>query len=113
MRLPDAERAVVAKEKITEYLLSFTSLEGASKARFFYSFGFRTEQWEVFAEALRELCSQYEVVEISEEEFGIQHVIIGRIVTPDGRNPLIKTVWQFDHGADFPRFVTAYPHQQE
>ena len=109
MRLPNAEQAVVAREKITEYLLSFTSREGAGKARFFYSFGFRTEEWEEFAEALRSLCLRNAVAEIEETEYGIKHVIIGNITTPDGRNPMIITVWQLDHGADFPRFISAYP----
>ncbi|MDE2780393.1 MAG: hypothetical protein OXI91_12065 [Chloroflexota bacterium] len=109
MRLPNADRAVVAQEKITGYLLSLSSPDGASKARFFYLFGFRREQWQVLAQALRELCLQYEVAEVLEKEYGTQHVIIGQITSPDGRNPLVKTVWQFDHGVEVPRLITAYP----
>lgn len=100
---------MVAREKITEYLLSFTSTDGESKARFFYRFGFRVETWEVFAEALRSLCLQNEVVEIEEAAFGTKHVIIGVIRTPDGRDPTVRTIWQIDHGSGFPRFISAYP----
>ncbi len=109
MRLPNAERAVVEERKITEYLLSFTSPDGASKARFFYRFGFRAEQWEIFAGALRSVCLQNEVVEVADTAYGVQHVIIGTITTPDGRNPTVRTVWQIDHGVDYPRFISAYP----
>ena len=35
MKLPNAEQAVVDREKITDYLLSLTSPDGWSKARFF------------------------------------------------------------------------------
>ena len=66
MNLPNAERAVVAREKITEYLLSLTSPRGASKARFFMRFGFTIERWEVFAEALHSLCLENEVVATEE-----------------------------------------------
>ena len=109
MKLPDAEQGVVARAKITDYLLSPTSPRGASKARFFRQFGFQVAEWEVFAAALRSHCRQHEVVEMLETEYGIQYVIIGSIETPDGRNPRIRTVWQVDYGSDYPRFITARP----
>ena len=109
MKLPDADQAVVAREKITDYLLSLTSPRGASKARFFRQFGFQVAEWEVFAAALRSHCQQHEVAATLETEYGIQYVIIGRIETPDGRNPNIRAVWQVDNGADYPRFITARP----
>ena len=109
MKLPDAELAVVAREKIVDYLLSPTSPRGASKARFFRQFGFRVEEWEVFATALRRHCRQHEVAETLSTEYGIQYVIIGLIETPDGRNPRIRAVWQGDYGSAYPRFITARP----
>ena len=95
MKLPNAERAVVAREKITEYLLLLTHPEGESKARFFRGFGFRSDEWEALAEALQSHCQRFEVAEIEE--------------TPHGRSPLVKAVWQIDRNAAFPRLVTAYP----
>lgn len=109
MYLPNADRAVVAREKITEYLLVLNHPDGGSKARFFYRFGFRPDEWEVFAEALRSICLGNEIVEVKETTYGVQYVIIGEINTPDGRNPTIRAVWQIDHGADYPRFISAYP----
>lgn len=109
MKLPDAEQAVVAREKIVDYLLSPTSPRGASKARFFRQFGFRVEEWEVFAAALQLHCRQHEVATTLAAEYGIQYVIIGLIETPDGRNPRIRSVWQVDYGTAYPRFITARP----
>lgn len=109
MRLPNAEGALVEERKITEYLLSFASRQGASKARYFTRFGFSIEQWEVFAEALRIHSAQHDVVEIEETSRGIKYVIIGTVNTPDGRNPSIRSVWQIAHGTNYPRLITARP----
>ena len=108
MKLPNAERAVVEERKITEYLLSFTSPDGRTKAEFFTRFGFQSDEWEVFAEMLRSHCLEHEVYEFSETGRGVKYVIIGTVRTPDGRNPNIKSIWQIDHGADFPRLISAY-----
>lgn len=107
MKLPNAERAVVAREKITEYLLLLTHPEGESKARFLRGFGFRSEDWLKFADALRNVGQNNRVKEARETSYGIQYVIIGQLNTPDGRRPFVRTVWQIDHGTDFPRLITA------
>ena len=99
----------MAREKITDYLLSLTSVDGASKARFFREFGFRVEEWEVFAAALRRHCRQHEVLTTKATEWGIQYVIIGTLESPDARNPVVLTVWQIDYGADYPRFISGRP----
>lgn len=53
MKLPHCERAVVAPEKIREYLLSIDHEDGGPKAAFFLRFGFAVEALDVFASALR------------------------------------------------------------
>ena len=108
MRLPNADRAVVAQEKITEYLLSPANERGRPKARYFTSFGFSADDWEVMANALVGLAMQVEVTETIETVYGIQYVIIGDIESPDGRNPRIRSVWQVDYGFDHPRLISAY-----
>ena len=92
LKLPNAERAVVAPEKIIHYLLSFTSPNGRPKANFFTRFGFQPSEWEILAEALRSHCLEHEVYEFSETGRGVKYVIIGTVRTPDGRNPNIKSI---------------------
>ena len=60
--MPNAEKALVEREKITEYLLSTTNPSGRSKAFFFLRFGFSVDSWDVFAEALKLQGSTHEVV---------------------------------------------------
>lgn len=54
MKLPNADLALVEREKITGYLLDSSHRFGVSKARFFMQFGFRVEDWEMLARTFRE-----------------------------------------------------------
>lgn len=109
MNLPNARQVQIEKEKITDYLLSTNNLDGQSKAEFFSRFGFRIEQWQLFADALRDHGASHEVIKTDETGYGIKYIIEGPLETPDGRNPCVRTVWQIDKGSDYPRLITAYP----
>ena len=112
MRLPNAERARVEREKITDYLLSTPNPGGRSKAAFFLSFGFSADSWEDLAEAVRLHGRSHEVVRTVETVHGPRYCVDGVIETPDGRNPRVRTVWQVDTGSDQPRFITAFPRRR-
>lgn len=109
MKLPHAEHARVDREKITDYLLSPSHPDGAGKAAFFTGYGFRAEEWEVFAKALRNHGQTHPVVKVVDSNFGSRYAIDGILETPDGRQPLVRTVWILDKGSTGPRLITAYP----
>ena len=109
MSLPNASQARVEREKILEYLLNEDHPSGASKAHFFRRFGFREEQWRTFADALRNHALQHKVRDKAESEHGTRYIIEGPLRTPDGRNPIVRTVWIVDNEATILRLVTAYP----
>ena len=70
-KLPNAQRAEIAKRKVVDYLLSTWNLQGRDKARFFLRFGFSPDRWSVFAEALKQQAATCEVTNIVETDFGI------------------------------------------
>ena len=110
MKLPNDQKAVIAKSKIVDYLLNLSSENGKAKAAFFLAFGFTIDQWEVMAQALKQHASKYEVASLeARPPFGIHYVIEGVLVTPDGRNPAVRVVWIIDEGDDQPRLISAYP----
>lgn len=109
MKIPNASLALVEQEKITEYLLNTEHRYGASKARFFFRFGFSLAKWETLAQALREHGQQYEVSRTTKTSFGPRYEVEGVLNTPDGRTPRVRSVWQFDQGEVAPRLITAYP----
>jgi hypothetical protein len=110
MKLPNAHLAVIPMRKITDYLLSLESLNGRGKARFFLSFGFDRQKWEVFAVALQQHALENDVISVVERAgYGVNYVVEGRLHTPDRRDPFVRVIWTIDSGDETPRLVSAYP----
>jgi hypothetical protein len=99
MKLPNASELIVEREKILGYLLNPTHRYGAAKAKFFTRFGFHARAWEILAEALRKHGRVHEVVRVRETGFGSRFVVEGALNTPAGRQPRVRSVWQFDEGS--------------
>ena len=108
MLLPNRREAFVSYEKIALHLLSDGHPFGRHKAVFFRTFGFSGASWQTLAQALRE-HAQLEVTNVEETAFGTRYTIEGPLAAPDGRTPLVRTVWFLRPGEENPRFVTAYP----
>jgi hypothetical protein len=85
MTLPNAESAVVPVQKVVDYLLNPAHPEGAGKARFFGRMGFRRDQWQALASALRGLAAQGTVTRSLESRHGRKYLVDGRLETPEGR----------------------------
>ena len=109
MKLPNARLALIAKEKIVDYLLNAAHPDIGGKAVFFASLGFRMAEWEVMARALRELAKKNPLIESLESPHGVKYLLDGAIRTPNGRTARVRTVWIIDRGRNCPRLVTAYP----
>jgi hypothetical protein len=109
MRLPNARLALVAREKIADYLLNAAHPDNGGKAEFFTSLGFRREEWEVLARACRGLAIAAEVMERLESSHGMKYLLEGAIETPSGKVARVRTTWIVDRGRSCPRLVTAYP----
>ncbi len=87
MKLPNIEKAVVPKAKITDYLLYPTHRSGCSKAKFFMRFRFSAEPWEICVNALKRHAADNEVVKIEASYFGTKYVIEGTLFSLDERKP--------------------------
>ena len=109
MKLPNPDTLIVERDKIADYLLNAAHRYGASKASFFAEFGFRIENWEQLADALREHGRTHEVTSQQETGFGPRYAVEGELNTPTGRRPRVRTVWQMDKGTIAPRLISAYP----
>jgi hypothetical protein len=108
-KLPNADKIIIEREKIVEYLLNPEHHIGSIKANFFSKYGFCAEKWEVLADALRIHGQTHEVKIVRETGYGPRYVVEGKLNTPDGRSPHVRSVWQMDKGTVAPRLITAYP----
>jgi hypothetical protein len=101
--------AVVAEDKVLGYVLNPNHADGASKARFFSGFGFHIDRWQELADALRGIAQEWPVTQTVETTHGRKYIVEGKIKTPRGALPVVRTVWIVDHGRQIPRVVTAFP----
>ena len=108
MRVPHAERAIIAPGKLREYLLTPVKGRGRGKPPFFAALGYTVDNWWVLEQALREQHLVLDAQKDQTTEHGDMYVIIGPLTGPDGETASVKSVWITWHGEDAPRFVTAY-----
>ena len=111
MKLPNPERAVVEREKIVGYLLNAAHPDNGGKAQFFDQLGFRRNEWETLASALRAIAVEAEVAQSLRSPHGQKYVILGQIESPAGKSTMVKTIGIADSGLEVARLVTAYPHE--
>jgi len=112
MHVPNADQATIAPEKITRYLLIPEHPQNQGKAAFFFRFGFIEERWELLAASLAEHVRAHEIEQIIPESGRTKYTVVGPLWMPDGRSPLVRTIWQVDAGTTSPRFITAYPQEE-
>jgi len=108
VKIPGAERAIVAAAKVRDYLLSPEHRVGSAKARFFAQLGFERRNWTILQDELYRFATQDAQLG-SATRFGQKYVVPGTIQGPTGRVAPLVVVWIVLNGEDFPRFVTAYP----
>ena len=109
-QLPRVANAILEDRKITQYLLKTVHPTGAAKAQFFMSFGFSPTNWAELKSALLQHPRKNPVTSQSSNPFGQKFEVSCSLVTPDGRNPCIISVWIIEPPDLNPRFITAYPN---
>ncbi len=109
MKLPNSKKAIIPKEKLTDYLLSETHATGKFKARFFRNLGFDETNVDLFEKSMRKLAQSNDVKEEFSSPYGKKYVVDGEIDTPSGKPIMVRTVWIIEEGQKRPRFITIYP----
>lgn len=101
---------IVPVEKVRDYLLNADHVDGAPKAKFFIGGGFSPEKSDELADALRRHFLDNPPTTKKADKFGgVRITVDGPMTVPDGRAPLVRSVWAIDEGETSPRLITAYP----
>ena len=109
MPIPNADRAIIAVQKVTAYLLNASHKRGGAKARLFIALGYQPTLPERLVEDIRAQHLSLDPVRIDRNAYGVSYRIEGDIVTPSGKPVCFCSIWQIDTGTETPRFITMYP----
>ena len=109
MKLPNSDKVIISREKLTDYILSETHSTGKFKARFFRTLGFNETNVSIFERALRTIANSEETKDTSTSVYGTKYVLDGKVVTPSGKTIKLRTIWIIEKGQNRPRFITVYP----
>jgi len=108
MQLPNRTLAVIAQDKLTDYLLNLRHKRGGSKARLLAQFGYTVQNWERLEADIRRGL-EAEVTRVRTTDYGRRYEIRMTLQPPSGEPFTIRTIWQIDIGTAFPRLITLYP----
>lgn len=111
MRIPAADQAIIAIEKVVDYLLNVDHPDGGSKARVFAHAGFSMDRPEEFEKALREQHLTRDAQPGKDSPFGNKYEITAYLIGPTGE-VLVTSVWMIRHGEAFPRLITVVPEDE-
>lgn len=112
MKLPNAENAVIAPQKLRDYLLNPEHRRGGSKAKLLRAMGYQADHWQQLETDLRQQHLTAPVEEVEENDYGTSYAIVAGLTGPDARTIPFRSIWQIDLGTEFPRLITMYPEKQ-
>jgi hypothetical protein len=61
------------------------------------------------AAAFKQHALAHDVANTCQTPYGVHYSVEGVLVTPDERNPQVRSVWKIEKGETIPSLVTAYP----
>jgi hypothetical protein len=109
MKGPHADQAVIAQDKLCNYLLNVTHRRGGSKAKLLVAMGYQPDDWQRLESDLHTQHLTAEVDRVADTDYGPRYEIVAPLVGPAGRPVTFRSIWQIDIGTQAPRLITMYP----
>ncbi len=109
MKIPNAENAIIAADKLCIYLLNPAHKRGGTKAKLLLSMGYTVEDWHRLKADIRSQHLSCDFTQESNSEYGRRFEIIAPLCGPSGQAISFCSVWQIDIGTTQPRLITMYP----
>jgi hypothetical protein len=111
MRIPGADRAIISREKIVQYLLNVDHPDGGSKAALLVRAGFSTDRPEELEQVLRNQLLPQTAEGGKPSAYGEKYEIVGSLTGPTGR-VMVRSIWIVRQGEHVPRLITLVPEKQ-
>ena len=108
MKLPNGDRAIIDRRKVTDYCLSHDHDDGSHKARLFQArVGVNQDNSALLLTALRTVAVTGEAAVGKVDEYGSRYVIDFEFEGPRG-TAVIRLAWIVRVDEEVPRLVTCY-----
>ena len=108
MKLPNAERASIAIEKLRDYCLNADHPRGKHKARVFLSaLGLTSEHAEWLQDEIAKGILDTECVEVGSDRFG-QYFIVDLAIEMQAGGAEVRTSWIIRDAENDPRLTSCY-----
>lgn len=108
LKLPNGDRAIIDRRKITDYCLSLDHDDGSHKARLFQALvGLNQGNSALLLDALRGAAAAADAAPGKVDEYGHRYIIDFEFEDPRG-TAVIRSVWIVKAGEEAPRLVTRY-----
>ena len=108
MNLPNGNRAIIDRRKITDYCLNPDHDDGRHKARLFHRLvGLNRSHATLLLDALRRAAASGDAVAGTEDRYGRRYTIDFEFAGPGG-TATIRSAWIVSADEDVPRLVTCY-----
>lgn len=112
--LPNMDKAVIADDKLLDYLLNTDHAKGGGKAVVFRDvLGYTKENAQDLASALRAGLRIWKATARAPQKYGQPYEVKMILTGPTGRQATVKTGWFVDHGGLAPRLTTAYVYKEK
>ena len=102
-----SENALIAREKLTAYLL--IPRKRNDKSKWLAGAGYTSENWQLLESDLRNQILSENARPGEKTEFGRMYEIRGTLVGPNGKKLSVLTVWMKEKETGYTKFITMYP----
>src|SRR3989304_1717539 len=110
MKLPTT--AVIAPEKVKEYLLSPTPRKRNDKSKWLAKADYKLKEWHKLEKDLRTQILSQNAVFTEETKYGQMYEIKGILTGPNGKTLSVRTIWMNEHESKLTKFITMFPDKQ-
>jgi len=108
MKLPST--AVIASEKIKEYLLS--PRKRNDKSKWLAKAGYKLGNWQRLERDLRTQILSQNAVFTEDTKYGQMYEIKGKLTGPKGKSLFVRTIWMNEHESRLTKFITMFPDRK-
>ncbi len=105
MRLP--ADAIIAREKLTEYLLRWRPED--DKSAFLAQAGYTLENADRLMADIREQLMPLEAELIEKTDYGAKIALAGALTGPNGQALRVVAIWMIEEATGQTKFITLYP----